>query len=168
MRIIIDGYNLLRHDQGLNKLACMDLKRAREALLKRLRSYADARGHSLEVVFDGWGGTSLGQEEERYGRIRVIYSPAGRKADDVIMEMAQRLRDGIVVVTSDREVADFSRSRGCPVVSAGEFEKKIFDALYGGEKGATEEEDVQPGKTKGRSFTPKKKERRSRQALSKL
>ena len=145
MRIIIDGYNLLRHNQGLNRLACRDLKGAREELLKRLESYRKAKGHSLEVVFDAWRGDSPGQQEEKFGGIKVIYSPAGQKADEVIMEMARTFRDGIVVVSSDREVADFATAQGSPVISAGEFEKKLMEFFYA--KEATVPVESHPSKT---------------------
>jgi len=166
MRIIIDGYNLLRHIQGLNRLACKDLKGAREQLLKRLESYRRAKGHSFEVVFDAWRGDSLRQQEERFGGIKVIYSPSGQKADEVIKEIARTYGNGIVVVTSDHEVADFASAHGSPVITAGEFEKKLMEFSHAKDDAVSAESH--PSKTKGPSRMLKKKERRSRTALRNL
>jgi len=166
MRIIIDGYNLLRHNQGLNRLACRDLKGAREQLLKRLESYRRVKGHSLEVVFDAWKGDSPRQQEERFGGIKVIYSPSGQNADEVIKGIARTFGNGVVVVTSDREVADYASAQGSPVITAGEFEKKLVEVFLAKETAGPVESH--PSKTKGPSRMLKKKDRRSRTALRNL
>jgi len=166
MRIIIDGYNLLRHIQGLNRLACRDLKGAREQLLKRLESYRRVKGHSFEVVFDAWKGDSPRQQEERFGGIKVIYSPSGQKADEVIKGISRTFGNGVVIVTSDHEVADFASTQGSPVITAGEFEKKLTEVFLAKDDAASVESH--PSKTKGPSRMLKKKERRSRTALRNL
>ena len=53
MRIIVDGYNLIRQWPELAMLDRADLQSGREALIRELQAYQRAKRHQITVVFDG-------------------------------------------------------------------------------------------------------------------
>jgi predicted RNA-binding protein with PIN domain len=55
------------------------------------------------------------------GRVQVIFSRPPETADDVLRRQAASLREGAVVVTSDRAVQDSARRAGAVAVSAEAF-----------------------------------------------
>jgi hypothetical protein len=51
------------------------------------------------------------------------------RADDVIIRLAQRLREKATIVSSDREVRDACRACGCVVLGAQVFDERLGAAL---------------------------------------
>lgn len=126
MHIIIDGYNLIRQSDSLRHLEKYGLKRGRMALIEFLSSYKKHRDHTITVVFDGWEGGSPREEREKTRGINIIYSRRDEKADDVIKRMVVEAAGEILVVTSDRNVADFvNRRRGKTAITSYEFEQRV-------------------------------------------
>ena len=130
MELVIDGYNVIGSRGGLRG----DVAAKRDAYVSELVRYARLKGHGITVVFDGFppGLTaSPGRRStavQHSSGVRVVYSEHER-ADDVVVRLAQRLREGGTIVSSDREVRDACRSHGCIVLGARVFDERLADVL---------------------------------------
>jgi hypothetical protein len=153
IRLIIDGYNLIRQSPSLREVESRDLQTGREALIRRLAVYKRVRGYEITVVFDGWQSGGLTESQQRQNGILVIYSRRDEKADEVIKRMAKGLGQGAVVITSDREVARFAETVGAVAVSSEEFEGRMRMTTIMEEKGMDPEG---AGRTARREGTKKK------------
>ena len=127
MPLLIDGHNLIGH---LPDLSLSD-PRDEVKLVARLQAYAARSERRITVVFDP-GPQAVPpalQRRSRYGYVEVIYADPGQKADDVIRSIvgATRDRQGLLVVTSDGALANFTRQCGVRVVSASQFAKALID-----------------------------------------
>ena len=87
--------------------------------------YRKHKGHKVTVVFDGWESGPAEEERDRQEGIDIIYSRRGEKADDVIKRRVEKIGEEIVVVTSDKDIADFVSRRRGTAVSSREFEELI-------------------------------------------
>jgi predicted RNA-binding protein with PIN domain len=125
MHIIIDGYNLIRQSDTLRRYERFSLDEGRKALINSISQYRKQKGHAVTIVFDGWEGGSAEEERDRISGIEIIYSRRGEKADDVIKRMVEKKEVETLVVTSDRNIADFVNNRGGTAVSSREFEELI-------------------------------------------
>jgi len=123
MHIIIDGYNLIRQSDILRRYERISLKEGRNALIRGISLYKKQRAHKVTVVFDGWQGGPFEEERDKLSGIDIIYSRKGEKADEVIKRMVQERAEEIVVVTSDRDIADFVSRRGGTAISSQEFDE---------------------------------------------
>lgn len=114
--IMIDGYNVA-------KLGWPDrsLEAQRDALINRAENLARRHGADLTIVFDG--ASVVGAHAAQRRTIRVVYSPDGVTADDVIRSEVARLPFDrpVVVVTNDREIVDDVRRAGANVVPSNAF-----------------------------------------------
>ncbi|MEA3470903.1 MAG: NYN domain-containing protein [Thermodesulfobacteriota bacterium] len=176
MHIIIDGYNLIRQSDSLRRFERLGLEKGREELIKRLAPYRKLKGHRITVVFDGWIGGHLREERQREGGIHIIYSRRGEKADEVIKRIAgKRSGEELVVVTSDREIAEAVERSGGVAIPSPEFETRMILEGEGAvlrEKGVSPEEDddgeIRRGGKKGPSRRLSKKERLTERRRRKL
>jgi hypothetical protein len=141
MLLAIDGYNYIKQTPNLRDLEKIELQKAREGLIGQLAQYKKIKGHSIIVVFDGWQAGGLAGHRERSRGIEIIFSKIGEKADNVLKRLAVEKRDGITIVTSDKDVAFYAEKKGSVVISVTEFEDKIEMAKYLDVKGGTEESD---------------------------
>jgi predicted RNA-binding protein with PIN domain len=123
MHIIIDGYNLIRQSDALRRYERFSLEEGRKALIRSISPYKEQRGYKLTIVFDGWQGGPVEEERDRLSGIDIIYSRKGEKADEVIKRMVQERAEEIVVVTSDRDIADFVSRRGETAISSQDFDE---------------------------------------------
>ncbi|HYA13945.1 MAG TPA: NYN domain-containing protein [Syntrophales bacterium] len=123
MHILIDGYNLIRQSDSLRRHERLSLEEGRRALIRFMAGYRKQKGHKVTVVFDGWENGPIEEERDRQGGIDIIYSRRGEKADDVIKRYVERPGEEIIVVTSDRGIADFVIRRGVTAISSHEFEE---------------------------------------------
>lgn len=164
MRWLVDGYNVIRRDPALQAQEATSLEAGRTALLHLLARVARERGEHFTVVFDGarrGGGAPAG------GQVEVRFSAPPERADDVLMREAARLRDGAIVVTSDRTVRDAAWRSGATVVSAEQF----LDALGGGEPDEEPEaadDDESPPSRGGNARRPSREARATERALRRL
>ena len=122
MRIIIDGYNMIRQSDTLRRYERFSLEAGRNALIQRVSLYKKRKGHRVIIVFDGWESGPATEERDRQEGIEIIYSRRGEKADEVIKRMVEKREEEMVVVTSDRNIADYVHHRGGTAVSSQEFE----------------------------------------------
>jgi hypothetical protein len=172
MLIAVDGYNFIKQSPELRKLEQIELQKAREGLLEQLRSYKRLKGHSFIVVFDGRQEGRLAGHRERSGGIEVIFSKPGEKADDVLKRLASEKREGITVVTSDRDVALFAEKKGATAVSVSDWAEKMEMVKFYDMKGSREEpsalmRSVAPTK-KGPGYRLPKAKRKAAATFKKL
>jgi len=171
--IVIDGYNLIRQSPFFSPIDKKDMEEGRRALIKSLWRYKKLKACRITVVFDGGQiENTIPQKEGTLG-IEVIFSRPGEKADDVIKRLASKERDALIVVTSDREVADFSERAGSAVVSSHDFEERLEMALYQDMKGIVEDDEMDDTsristRKKGPSTRLPKAKRRARMKLARL
>jgi predicted RNA-binding protein with PIN domain len=114
VHLVVDGYNVTK--TGYPDLPLSD---QRERLVHQLAVLAARTGAEVTVVFDGAGVVAVPSAAPR--GVRVLFSDPGVLADDVIRALVTAEPEGrpVVVVTSDRAVADSVRRRGAhPVPSA--------------------------------------------------
>ena len=173
VHIIVDGYNIIRQSPVMGSLDRQDLQLGREALIDKLAAYKRLKKHKITVVFDGAGPSSLFENRDREKGILIKFSRHGETADSVIKRMAVREKQRALVVSSDREVADFSASQGSVTIGAVEFEEKMEMAAYMDLKGIDPESGEDDGwipttKKKGPSKRLPKKKRLNRKRLKKL
>ncbi|MGW4209522.1 NYN domain-containing protein [Lentzea sp. NPDC004789] len=114
VHLVVDGYNVTK--TGYPELSLSD---QRDRLVHQLAVLAARTGAEVTLVFDGAGVVAVPASAPR--GVRVLFSDPGVLADDVIRALVTAEPEGrpVVVVTSDRAVADSVRRRGAhPVPSA--------------------------------------------------
>ncbi|WP_415362660.1 NYN domain-containing protein [Saccharothrix sp. BKS2] len=114
VHLIVDGYNVTK--TGYPELSLSD---QRDRLVHQLAVLGARTGAEVTLVFDGAGVVAVPAAAPR--GVRVLFSDPGVLADDVIRALVTAEPEGrpVVVVTSDRAVADSVRRRGAhPVPSA--------------------------------------------------
>lgn len=144
IHIIIDGYNLIKQSPVLSRLDHMDIQKGRDELISRLAAYKKVKKHGITVVFDGCKGGGIRQERTRDRGIDIVFSKKGEEADEVIKRVVKVAREKMVVVTSDRQIVDFSERQGASVIPSGEFEMRMEMAVFAKEKGYDDESDDEP------------------------
>jgi len=126
MPYLIDGNNLL----GAARDVRLALPRTEREMIRALSRFAGRRRGRLTIVFDGPPGSRQGGAAGPAAGVKVIYSGAGRTADDVIMGIAERSRTprDIVLVTSDRALRSRARDLGCRLMGCAEFAARLSAA----------------------------------------
>lgn len=114
--VIIDGYNVA-------KLVWQSrpLEQQRTALLDAVENVARRHGTDITVIFDG--ASVVGAHASRRRLVRVVYSPDGVIADDLIRDEVRRLPTSraVVVVTNDNEIIRDVRADGANTVPSNAF-----------------------------------------------
>ena len=115
VHLVVDGYNVTRAEWDE-----LPLESQRSRLLAGLGPLVARSGAEVTVVFDGTNAESRPLVQHPRG-VRVLFSPRGVLADDVIRELVAVEPPGrpVVVVTSDRAIVrDVVRKPGVRVVGA--------------------------------------------------
>jgi predicted RNA-binding protein with PIN domain len=114
--VLIDGYNVAK--LGWPALA-LDMQR--QVLLDAVENVARRYGSDLTVVFDG--AEVIGASSDQRRLVRVVYSPEGVIADDVIRSEVARLPASrhVIVVTNDKAIVTDVRAMGANTVSSDRF-----------------------------------------------
>lgn len=113
VHLIVDGYNVTK--TGYPDLP---LETQRSRLVGGLSALAARSGAEVTCCFDG---ATVGRVPSLTGRgVRVLFSKPEELADDLIRRLVRAEPEGraVVVVSSDREVADAVRRAGARPVSA--------------------------------------------------
>jgi predicted RNA-binding protein with PIN domain len=111
--LVVDGYNVTKRGFGE-----MSLEQQRRRLIAGLGGLAAQTRAEVTVVFDG-AERVLGLPPAPRG-VRVLFSRKGETADELIRRLVRAEPSGrpVIVVSSDREVADGVRRHGAyPLVS---------------------------------------------------
>ncbi|HYP52291.1 MAG TPA: NYN domain-containing protein [Pyrinomonadaceae bacterium] len=130
MSYLIDGNNVMAQRVGWHR----DKASARRRLLGEVARFARAAGVSASVVFDGAPEEHFPDGSSFMG-VTVFYAERGRDADARIRRMVDESRERrtLVVVTSDRALADYVRRSGARVVRSGEFRGRLDAESSAGE-----------------------------------
>lgn len=163
MRWLIDGYNVIRRDAELHAREAESLEAGRAALLRLLAGVAARVSDDFTVVFDGARRTGGAPTP---GRVRVVFSQPPETADDVLRRLAASLREGAVVVTSDRAVQDSARRTGAVAVSAEAFVQAA--TAPDGPTDDDEEDEDTAGPRRGPSRRPSREARDAVRVLRRL
>jgi predicted RNA-binding protein with PIN domain len=118
--LIVDGYNVTKRG-----FAEMSLEQQRKRLITGLGGIAAQTGDEVTVVFDG--------AERVHGlppaprNVRVLFSRKGDTADELIRQLVRAEPAGrpLVVVSSDREVADGVRRHGAYPMGADSLLRRL-------------------------------------------
>ncbi len=103
---------------------------ARRELMDELAVYAKSKRISLSVVFDGAPEEHFG-DGAKYRGVRVFYAERNSNADERIKNFVEESRERrtLVVVTSDKALADYVRRCGARVTSAGQFRREMENQI---------------------------------------
>jgi predicted RNA-binding protein with PIN domain len=160
MRWLIDGYNVIRRDADLKAREHESLESGRAALIALVARVARDLPDTFTVVFDG---ARRGGTDPAGGRVQVIFSRPPASADDELRRLAGAIREGAIVVSSDRAVRDASRRAGAVAVSAEDF----LDAIDRDPEEDDSNDDVdEPGR--GQAHRRSRAERAAERALRRL
>lgn len=109
--LIIDGYNVAKLGWPNRPL-----EQQRDVFLDAVDNLVRRFGADVTVVFDG--ASVVGAHAPRRRLTRVVYSPEGTIADDVIRDEVKRIptTHAVVVVTNDAEIVRDVRADGANVV----------------------------------------------------
>ena len=119
---LVDGNNVMGQRVGWHR----DKPAARRRLLEEMARLARARRTRLAVVFDGAPEPHF-PDGSSYRGVKIFYARAGADADARIVEIVELERDrrGLVVVTSDFDLAARVRACGVRVVRSGAFRREL-------------------------------------------
>jgi predicted RNA-binding protein with PIN domain len=114
---LIDGNNLLG-SWGLRARG----KDLRPEVVRRVSAFCRARGARAVLVFDG-APLRSDRPAQELGAVSVKVAPPGGDADAVIRDLvdASRTPKDLVVVTSDKALYSYARTRGASVLRAHEW-----------------------------------------------
>jgi hypothetical protein len=114
--VIVDGYNVVKLGWP-----ALDLARQREVGLDAAEDLARRWGTAITVVFDG--ADVPGASAPRRRLVRVMFSPGGVIADDVVRAEvgAVDVNTPVVVVSNDQALLADIRSAGANSVSSDQF-----------------------------------------------
>ncbi len=160
MRWLVDGYNVIRCDPRLAAHENESLQAGRDALCRLLAAAARSSGDQFIVVFDGarGGGTALGSRG-----VRVVFSRAQERADDVLAHLASA---GVAVVSTDREVQKAAARARAIAITADDFLARVL-APPSPDKDEEEDEVLREPKS-GNPRRLSKKARAAARALNRL
>ncbi len=163
MRWLVDGYNVIRRDPKLTAREGESLQAGREALCRLLSTIARRSGDQFTVVFDGdrAGGSGAGG-----AGVRIIFSSARERADQVLARLAQ---PGSAVVSNDREVRQAASRAGATAITTDQFLNRLRRPSSAPAPEKDEDDESPPGqKKKGNPRRLPKKARAAARALDKL
>jgi predicted RNA-binding protein with PIN domain len=131
VRILVDGYSLLHNWPELAPDRPRHSERARDELVQILTRYQDATGEPITIFFDGSGKAPNTAKGSSTRSVEVLFSPAGKTADDLIERAAHRFSEygEVMVVTDDRAERDVVSGFGGATASCANFIRMIASAL---------------------------------------
>ena len=114
VHLVVDGYNVTKLGYG-----GLTLQAQRDRLVVGLGALAAGSGAEVTCCFDGAAVSAPVPTAGRRG-VRVLFSLPGETADELIRRLVANEPPGrpVVVVSTDREVADGVRARGARPVPA--------------------------------------------------
>jgi len=125
MPVLIDGHNLIGRLPDIR----LEDEDDEAQLVSRLQAYVSRTGKRVTVVFDHGlpGGVSKALSG---GRIKVVFAPTSSSADRVLLQRIRKERNpqGLIVVSSDREVIAAAADRGARVVRSEAFVDQLEGA----------------------------------------
>lgn len=131
MPYLIDGNNLLGSWGG----PALGSDGRRE-VVRRVAAFCRAKGARAMLVFDG-SPFRPDLDGQQIGAVSLRFPPPGADADSVIREAVDRASHPgeLVVVTSDKPLSSYARTRGAQVLRAHEWNALAREARPRAEKG---------------------------------
>ena len=131
VRILVDGYSLLHNWPELAPGQARHSARAREELIYVLTRFHDATGTPITVFFDGAGAPPGTPPPESASVIEILFSRAGRTADQMIERAVHRFADHgeVLVVTDDVAERETVIGLGGQSASCANFIRMVEGAL---------------------------------------
>ncbi len=131
IRILVDGYSLLHNWPAVAPGRARHSAAAREELIRLLTQYQDATGTPVTIFFDGRGAIRRGSNGEASHTVEVLFSRAGRTADDLIERAVHRFQPygEVMVVTDDHAERDTVIALGGTVASCLNFITMLGSAI---------------------------------------
>ncbi|MFW6124112.1 MAG: NYN domain-containing protein [Acidobacteriota bacterium] len=127
MPYLIDGNNFIGY------LPTLEIKspESRYELISRLIIFQKVKHTRVMVVFDGPPDPNLIDEDFKGMSFYVLYPDFGQDADTVIKKIISKETDlrQFFVVSSDREIKFFAKSKGAKSLNCQEFNKQLKKAL---------------------------------------
>jgi predicted RNA-binding protein with PIN domain len=107
--VIVDGYNLIYADEGLQKTALFSLEKAREELMDLLSNYVSYTKTELILVFDAYLVKDGEGSEFINNGYKVVFTKANQTADSYIEKMMYELGpDYSIRMVTDDKLLQFS------------------------------------------------------------
>lgn len=127
MAYLIDGSNFIGY---LSPSHLKDPK-AKYSLVSRLFIFQRTKKTRVLLVFDGTADLNLIGKRFQKKSFSVIFPPPDQNADGVIKEIISKQTDlrRFFVVSSDREIQDFAKSKGANSMSCKEFNREFKTVL---------------------------------------
>jgi predicted RNA-binding protein with PIN domain len=164
IHILIDGYNLIRKYPPLSRVEKADFSQGREKLLEWLSQYRQKIPNPVTVIFDGGQGGALVEGRDIYKGIKILYSPLGQTADDIIKRLAKREGEKTLVVTSDQELGSYCRFFKAGWIRSEDFAHRIQEQIWSEDQKTFQEDDPEdpPKKKRGTAFRLSKKTKKEK------
>jgi len=126
----VDGYSLLHAWPELAPGKARHSAAARDALLRVLTKYRDAIGTPITIIFDGSGARPGTPKLSSTRELEVLYSSAGKTADQMIERAAYRFQKlgEVLAITDDFAERDTVIALGGMAQSCDVFIAQIADA----------------------------------------
>lgn len=120
MRYLVDGYNFVFR-LGLKRK--FSLQALREEFIKTFSECVEELHLHVALVFDGKDMPAGSYTRGNWRDIDIVYTHHGLSADAYIIDQVENSQSpqSIIVVSSDRELADKARMNGSSVMSIEEF-----------------------------------------------
>lgn len=115
-------------------------------LVSKLQRFQHQKKTRVLVVFDGAPDLNLIGENYQRKNFSVLFPSFDQNADDAIKEIISKQTDlrRFFVVSSDREIKDFAKTKGAKSLSCEEFERELKSVLREHRKSLEEEKNVTP------------------------
>lgn len=127
MPYLIDGNNLIGY------LPSLEIKapESQYELISRLIIFQKIKNTRVMVVFDGPPNPNLSEEDFKGMSFYVFYPDFDQNADDVIKKIISKETDlrRFFVVSSDKEIKFFAKSKGAQSLNCQEFNKQLKKAV---------------------------------------
>lgn len=121
MKVIVDAYNVLHQ---MNKKQISDAERRH--FINLLSAYAKRKRLEVIAVFDA--GPFLFPSSEEQKGITIKYSGPNSSADDIIVRIMQQCQgQGMVLVSSDRELRDAAKKYHAESIPSPEFIVRLLE-----------------------------------------
>lgn len=127
MAYLIDGNNFI----GYTNRSALSSAESRPKLSLKLRKFQSIVKSRIILVFDGPPGSFIDPTDKNKKSFRVIFPKMNQTADEVIKEIIERETDlrRFFVVTDDREIKTFARSKGAKLLSCRDFKLKLREGM---------------------------------------
>ncbi len=129
MSIIVDGYNYI----GCSRELELSDPTAKDKVIYLMGQYCSKVHKALTLVFDGNYVIDLVNRKRQYGCVTVIYTSPIYTADEIIKKMVKmqepKHRKALLVVSSDNEISQYTRSHGASAIRSEDFECTIARTL---------------------------------------